>query len=161
VHVETVAWITEQKNTLSAVFYLSALLTYLRFDASRQTKRYVVALGLFVLAVLSKTVTVTLPPALLVIFWWRRGTVSWRRDVLPLVPFFVFAVTAGSTIAWLERHLIGATGTAFDLTVLERPLLAGRSVWFYLAKLIWPADLLFVYPRWTSTRRSGGSGCFP
>ena len=87
VHVESVAWITEQKNTLSAVFYLGAMLVYLRFDQTRKTSLYCGALGLFVLGLLSKTVTATLPAALLVIFWWQRGRLSWRRDVLPLVPF--------------------------------------------------------------------------
>jgi len=80
-----VAWISEQKNTLSAVFYLAAMLVYLRFDQSRKVASYVGAFGLFALAVLSKTVTATLPGALLVIFWWQRGRLSWRRDVLPLV----------------------------------------------------------------------------
>ena len=73
VQVESVAWITEQKNTLSAVFYLGAMLAYLRFDESRRRSLYALALGLFVLGLLAKTVTATLPAALLVIFWWQRG----------------------------------------------------------------------------------------
>jgi hypothetical protein len=59
--VESVAWITEQKNTLSAVSYLSAMLAYLRFDESRRLRMYVVATSLFLLSLLSKPVTVTLP----------------------------------------------------------------------------------------------------
>ena len=110
VHVESVAWITEQKNTLSAVFYLAAMLVYLRFDQTRKTPWYCWALGLFVLGLLSKTVTATLPAALLVIFWWQRGRLSWRRDVLPLVPFFVLGAAAGVFTAWVERKLIGAEG---------------------------------------------------
>src|SRR5438093_10992462 len=73
VHVESVAWITEQKNILSAVFYLSAALIYLRFDNSRKATPYVLATALFVLGLLSKTVTATLPAALLLVFWWQRG----------------------------------------------------------------------------------------
>src|SRR4029079_16547659 len=88
VMVESVAWMCEQKNTLSTVFYLSALLVYLGFDASRRRSQYVLALGLFALALLTKHITVTLPAALLVILWWQRGRVEWRRDVVPLVPFF-------------------------------------------------------------------------
>jgi protein O-mannosyl-transferase len=97
---------------------------------------------------LSKTVTATLPAALLVIFWWQRGRLSWRRDVLPLLPFFAMGAAAGIFTAWVERKLIGAEGAAFDLTLVERGLIAGRVIWFYLAKLLWPADLLFIYPRW-------------
>ena len=148
VHVESVAWITEQKNTLSAVLYLAAALSYLRFDRTRKTLSYGWALGLFLLSVLSKTVTVTLPAALLVIFWWQRGRLSWKKDVLPLAPFFLVGAAVGILVAWVEIRLVGAEGTPFELTLLERGLLAGRAIWFYLGKLVWPADLLFVYPRW-------------
>jgi hypothetical protein len=62
--LETVAWISEQMTTLSAVFYLAAALTYLHFDQTRRRSHYFLALGLFMLALLSKTVTATLPAAL-------------------------------------------------------------------------------------------------
>jgi tetratricopeptide (TPR) repeat protein len=149
VMVESVAWMTEQKNTLSAVFYLSALRVYLAFDESRQPSRYLFALGLFTLGLLTKTVTATLPAALLVIFWWQRGTISWRRDVLPLVPFFALGAIAGLGTAWVERKLIGAEGAEFELTILQRSLLSGRVIWFYLSKLLWPDNLIFIYPHWT------------
>jgi tetratricopeptide (TPR) repeat protein len=93
-------------------------------------------------------VTATLPAALLVIFWWRRGTLSWKRDIVPLVPFFVFGAVCGVFTAWIERTLIGAEGVGFEMTAIERCLLAGRVVWFYLSKLFWPANLIFIYPRW-------------
>ncbi len=148
VQVESVAWITEQKNTLSAVFYLSAMLVYLHFDRSRTPDAYIAAVVLFVLGLLSKTVTATLPAALLVIFWWQRGTLSWKRDVLPLLPLFALGAVAGLFTAWIERNLIGAQGAPFDLTFVQRCLLAGRVVCFYLGTLIWPSNLIFIYPRW-------------
>ena len=146
--VESVAWISEQKNTLSTVFYLGAALVYLRFDQDRRPFRYWLALGLFVLALLTKTVTATLPAALLVVFWWRRGRFDWRRDVWPLVPWLALGAAAGLFTAWVEHTYIGARGADFSLTLLERGLLAGRVIWFYLGKLVWPADLIFIYPRW-------------
>ncbi len=161
VQVESVAWITEQKNTLSAVFYLSALLTYLYFDHTRRSSHYALALGLFVLAVFSKTTTVTLPAMLLVIFWWQRGSLSWRRDVRPLIPFFLLAVTAGLFIAWVEWKVIGAEGAAFALTFVERGLLAARGIWFYFGKLVWPANLIFVYPRWQIDASAWWQWLFP
>ncbi len=84
--VESVAWISEQKNTLSAVFYLAAALAYLRFDKGRRPAWYAAGTFLFCLALLSKTVTATLPAALLVVAWWKRGRLSWRGDVAPLSP---------------------------------------------------------------------------
>jgi tetratricopeptide (TPR) repeat protein len=146
--VESVAWIAEQKNTLSTVFYLGSALVYLRFDQHRRPARYFLALGLFVLALLTKTVTATLPAALLVIFWWQRGRLDWRRDVQPLLPWLGLGATAGLLTSWVERTFIGAQGADFSLTLLERGLLAGRVIWFYLGKLVWPADLIFIYPRW-------------
>jgi tetratricopeptide (TPR) repeat protein len=147
--VESVGWMTEQKNTLSTVFYLSSLLTYLEFDESRRRSRYFLALGLFALALLAKTATVTLPVAVLVIFWWKRDTLAWRRDVWPLVPFFLLSIASGIMTVWVERRFVGAEGAAFELNYLQRILLAGRAVWFYLGKLIWPLDLSFTYVRWT------------
>lgn len=149
VAVESVAWISEQKNTLSLVFYLAAARVYLDFDEQRRGSRYGWALGLFVLALLSKSLTATLPAALLVVFWWKRGRLDWRRDVVPLLPWFGLGAAMGVVSAWVERTFIGADGADFALTLLQRTLLAGRIIWFYLGKISWPADLIFIYPRWT------------
>jgi tetratricopeptide (TPR) repeat protein len=148
VHVESVAWITELKNTMSAVFYLAAFYVYLRFDDTRARRDYVAALALFIVALLSKTVTATLPAGLLVALWWKRGRLDWRRDVAPLAAFFALGAAGGFTTAWVEHRFIGARGADFDFTFVERSLIAGRAVWFYLAKLLWPSELSFVYPRW-------------
>jgi tetratricopeptide (TPR) repeat protein len=149
VQVESVAWITEIKNTLSAVFYLGAAIAWLRYRAQPNAGAYALAFGLFLLALCSKTVTATLPAALLVIEWWRQGRVSWRRDVLPLVPFFVLGAAAGLSTVWVERSLVGAEGAAFDRSAIARGLIAGRALWFYAATLLWPVNLVFTYPRWS------------
>jgi protein O-mannosyl-transferase len=148
VEVESVAWISELKNTLSGVFYLSAALAYLGFDRNRDRGSYAAALGLFLLGLMSKTVIASLPGALLVIFWWQRGKLSWKRDVLPLVPFFMAGIGAGLLTAWVEKKFIHAEGAAFDFSIVERFLIAGRAIWFYLGKLFWPVDLIFINPRW-------------
>jgi tetratricopeptide (TPR) repeat protein len=137
------------KETLSAVFYLAAALTYLSFDRTRRKATYFQALGLFVLALLSKTVTSTLPAALLLIFWWQRKRLDWKRDVQPLLPWFILGASLGLFTAWVERRFIAAEGPEFALSLLQRTLLAGRVIFFYLGKLIWPANLTFTYPRWT------------
>ena len=156
VGVESVAWISEQKNTLSLVFYLLAALAYLDFDARRNGRTYALALGFFLLALGTKSVTATLPAALLVVLWWKNGALNWRRDIVPLLPWFAVALAAGLVTAWVERTLIGAHGAAFDLSAGQRLLLAGRVVWFYLGKLIWPADLMFIYPRWDVPSAAAG-----
>ena len=149
VQVESVAWMTELKNILSGTLYLAVALAYLRYHATRSSRFYTIALALFGLALLSKTVTATLPAALLVVFWWQRGELTWRRDVRPLVPFFVLGAAAGATTAWVESTFIGARGADFMITPIERCLIAGRALLFYASKVLWPIDLVFMYPRWT------------
>jgi tetratricopeptide (TPR) repeat protein len=168
--VESVAWISEQKNTLSTVLYLCAALAYLRFDATRRPVHYAAATAIFLAALFTKTVTATLPAALLVLFWWQRGPstppgsagrLDPRRDLAPLAPWFVLGAASGLFTAHFERVLIGAQGSDFALSWLERGLLAGRVVWFYLGKLLWPADLIFIYPRWTIDSGAAWQWLFP
>ena len=61
---------------------------------------------------------------------------------------FLAGIAAGLFTAWMERTSIGAQGREFDFTFIERFLIAGRAIWFYLGKLFWPAELTFIYPRW-------------
>lgn len=161
VHVESVAWISEQKNTLSAAFYLTACLVYLDYDQSRRKKQYLLALTLFVLGLLSKTATAMLPAVLLVIFWWLRGRLRWKHDVLPLLPWLILGASAGLFSAWVERRFIGAEGEGFELDFFSRIVLAGRAVLFYLGKLLWPVNLVFIYPRWEINARAWWQWLFP
>jgi tetratricopeptide (TPR) repeat protein len=149
VAVESVAWISEQKNTLSTLLYLGSVFAYLQFDHDRSRRQYGLALGLFVLALLTKSVTATLPVALFAILWLQRGHLNWRRDIAPLVPWVVIGAGSGLFTAWVEKWVVGAQGADFALTITQRCLLAGRVVWFYLFKLVWPTNLSFIYPRWT------------
>ena len=161
VHVESVAWMAQLKNTLSGVLYLGAVLAYLGFDRTRGKGRYALALGLFVLGLLSKTAIVTLPAAMLVIFWWKRGRLSWKQDALPLAPFFLAGLAAGLVTVWLEQSLYGARGAEFKFVFLERCLVAGRAIWFHLSKLLWPAELLFIYPRWEVSQAAWQQYLYP
>ena len=150
VQVESVAWMSELKNTLSGLFCLGAAFCYFefRFREKRRETAYALGLILFVFALLSKAVVATLPAALLVVLWWKRGRLSWKTDVVPLAPFFAVGVGFGIVSAWMERTNVGATGADFQFSFIERCLIAGRAIWFYLGKLAWPAPLIFNYPRW-------------
>lgn len=159
--VESVAWISEQKNTLSTVLYLLSALSYLRFVEHRQPKHYAIATLLFLGALGTKTVTATLPAALLVIFWWRDGWAGVRRELATLLPWLALGLIGGLATAHFERAMIGATGADFALTFVQRGLIAGRVVWFYLGKLLWPADLIFIYPRWNVDAAEAWQWLFP
>jgi tetratricopeptide (TPR) repeat protein len=159
VNVETVAWIAERKNTLSGLFGLAASLWYLKFDESRDGREkggpqgrgyrnYALAIGLFVLGLLTKTSIVALPLAWLAIFWWKRGAISWRRDIVPVVPFVFLSAVTGLMTRGVEYGNIAYRARDLDFSFLDRCLIAGRAFWFQLSKLLWPSNLIFVYPRW-------------
>ncbi|MCC7406776.1 MAG: tetratricopeptide repeat protein [Phycisphaeraceae bacterium] len=171
VHVESAAFVSELKNVLSGVFYLSAAICCWRFDEARRAvderrgeagRWYAAAAGLFVAGLLCKTITASLPAAVLLVIWWKRGRLTWR-DVTPLLPFFVVGAGLGATTAWLERHQIGTAlfPEEFGFTPAQRVLIAGRAVCFYLGTLIWPAGLTIHYPRWTLDVGSWSAWTYP
>jgi tetratricopeptide (TPR) repeat protein len=169
--VESVAWATERKNVLSGVLYLSALGAYLSTRWGMRIVRpsggsdplpapppecqrmgnagwYAASLVLFVAAILSKSVASSLPAVILLLCWWKRGRIT-PAEVWPVVPMFVMGIAMGSLTGWMEKHVVGAMGPEYDsLTQLDRVCIAGRAFWFYLGKLVWPASLSFIYPRW-------------
>jgi Tfp pilus assembly protein PilF len=166
VQVESVTWITERKNVLSGVFYFGSLLTYLSwrpFDEGQQRKGYwmfVLAFILFVFSLLSKSITASLPAAILVLTWWKRGRIRWQ-DVFPLLPMVAVGILLGLHTAHLEKHHVGAMGPEWEFTLIERILIAGRSAWFYVGKLIWPNPLVFIYPRWNIDPAAWWQYAFP
>jgi tetratricopeptide (TPR) repeat protein len=153
VHVESVAWIAQRKNVLSAVFYCAAALTYLRFrqlkDAGVSLRRswyfYSWALLFFVVALLSERVSASLPAALLLIRWWKKGRLR-GSDFLPLAPFFLLGAVSVLVTTWLEKHQVRLEAMVRYLAFPQHFLLAGRALWFYAAKLLWPSRLTFIYP---------------
>lgn len=167
VQVESVAWITERKNVLSGLFYLSSFLAYLRFyDSAADSDHtsssthpaapewrvhpwlfYALSLLLFLCGLLSKTVTCSLPAAILLVLWWKGDRICWR-DLPPLIPYFVVGAFLGLTTVWLEKHHVGAQGTEWTFSFVDRVLIAGRALWFYASKLVWPYKLTFHYPKW-------------
>lgn len=152
VHAESVAWISERKNVLAGALTLGSAWAYLCVLDEEAGPRRALLYGasglLFLGALLSKTVACSLPAALLVVLWWKRGRLK-ATDALPLLPFFAAGLGFALVTAGLERTHVGATGADWDLSAPHRLLIAGRAVWFYLGKLVWPHPLAFIYPRWT------------
>jgi len=151
VHVESVAWVTERKNLLSGACYLGALLAALAFaaehDERKRRRTGFIVVGLFVAALLSKTVTCSLPVILLLLAWWRHGRIG-RRELVAAAPLLGVGIALALVTIWMERTHVGATGALFELSPWQRVLIAGRALWFYVATLLWPHPLSFVYPRW-------------
>lgn len=159
VNVESVAWITERKNVLSGFFYMASLLLYIRFfDFESLTDKkqtyssgkpvlYFSSLGLFLCALLSKTVTASMPAVICLIIWWKKGKLRFK-DIYYLLPLFFAGAFMGALTAWREKHHIGVVVDKWALPLADKLIVAGRALWFYAYKLLYPFELTFIYPRW-------------
>ncbi len=153
VQAETVAWITELKNTQSCLFYLLAVLFFVRWlsaggDEASGSRPWSYALALVsaAMAMASKSSAVVLPVALCACAWWMTGRLRWRH-LLALSPVFLMSMASSALSVWTQ-HLEGANDPMWSRALPERIAVAGNVVWFYIGKLLWPSPLVFIYPRW-------------
>jgi tetratricopeptide (TPR) repeat protein len=152
VQVESVAWISELKNTQSCLFFLLAVWFFLRWIANDtpgagRGRNYAFTLLCAVLAILSKPSTVMLPVVLAFCWWWMKGRWSWRIGAW-LAPFFAVSAIASGWTIWEQKYHSFARGAEWNQSWAERLIIAGRAIWFYLGKLFWPDPLIYIYPRW-------------
>ena len=143
-HVESVAWVFERKDVLSGLFYLAAVLAWMRFVEQPNPRRYVCSLVLYAAGLLSKSIVVTLPVALLIWHWWKQDRVT-STDLLRLAPFCVVGLVITISDLSFSRSV---APVSFDYSLAERALIATRALWFYAGKLLWPTNLSVIYPRW-------------
>ena len=155
VMVESVAWISETKNTLSGLFFLLSVLFFVQWlRAAKSNERrssvwlYALTLIFTFLAMAAKSSTVILPIVFCLCAWWIDGRRRWR-DVLWATPFFLLALACGALSMWTQSlQLATSTDPQWTRTLPERLVAAGDDVWFYLGKLLWPYPLIAIYPRW-------------
>jgi protein O-mannosyl-transferase len=161
VQVESVAWVTELKNTQSGLFYLLAVLFFVKWvsagapGAAGRPRHYGLALLFCALAMASKSSTVVLPVVLALCAWWVEGRLG-RRRVASLVPVLLMSLAAGALSLWTQ-NLEGANSPEWARGLPERIAVAGMDFWFYLGKLLWPHPLVFIYPRWAIDRAAAAS----
>ncbi len=166
VQVESVAWATEQKNLLSALFFLGAVLAACRFWFPRTPGTqpswmwYALVLLLFTAALLSKTAVCMFPVVLLFILWWKNDRLT-RRDFLLVLSLLIVAGGLGIVTVWVEQTRCGAVGAQFGFTIGQRTVIAGQAIWFYLYTLLWPVNLTPIYPRWNISAISWWQYLFP
>jgi tetratricopeptide (TPR) repeat protein len=154
VEVESVAWITEMKNTESGLFFLLSILFFLKWlragerdEPKGKGWNYAWTLLFAAMAMASKASTVILPLVLLLGAWWVQG--RWSRRVLArIVPiFFMSLIASAVAMTTVTLHRIAADAF-WARTWPERLITAGDAVWFYVGKLLWPHPLMTIYPRW-------------
>ncbi len=155
VQVESVAWITEMKNTQSGLFFLLSILFFVRWLRARDLDgrtgggwNYALTLLFAALAMASKSSTVILPVVLCLCAWWMEGRWQWR-NLARVAPIFLMSIAASAVSIWTQRlQLATDTDPQWVRTWPERLVTAGDAVWFYLGKLLWPHPLITIYPRW-------------
>ena len=152
-HVESVAWIAERKNVLSAFFFMLTLWAYVRYAEECKTHyslftiHYSLALFFFALGLMSKPMVVTLPFVLLLLDYWPLA--RWGPPRAPLwaekVPFFILAA-ASSVITVVAQQQGNAVNSLADVPLAARlenlPVSGAR----YVGKLFWPGHLAVMYP---------------
>jgi tetratricopeptide (TPR) repeat protein len=159
--VNSVARIAELKNTLSMPFFFASFWAYLRYEqaadpqhesAARAPRALWLAASLmaFVLALFAKTSAVMLPVLLLACALWQRKRIA-ARDWVQTSPYFVLAAGFGLMSIWFQKNqALGGEGVAGS-GALDRMAVAGRALWFYAGKAVWPSHLTVFYPRWPKT----------
>jgi tetratricopeptide (TPR) repeat protein len=154
-HVESVAWVSERKDVLSAFFWLLTTWLYLDYVDRPNARRYLLALAAFCLGLMSKQMLVTLPFVLLLLDYWPLGRVGLPNpdrkgaDIPGVlgekVPFFVLSAIA-SVIVYKVQHHAGAVLSVDSIPLATRLGNAVISYSAYLVQFFWPSGLAVYYP---------------
>ena len=155
VNVQSVAWVTERKNTLSLLFFALSVWAFvkseialnLKSQSSNSTKWFWLSLVLFLLGLLSKAAVIMLPVVLLGILWWLHGKID-RRGFLQTIPFFALSIVFAAITISFQYHRSISTDVVRSSDFATRLATAGKAVWFYAGKIVWPEPLSFIYTRW-------------
>ncbi len=145
IHVESVAWAIERKDVLSGLFYLASLYAWIRAKEESRPAFHALGILALILAMLSKSMAISLPFALA--FWsiWRDGRLK-KNDALYLIPYLLVAVAMGAFDAHFAN---GSESYDSGMSFVDRLQFACRAVAFYSAKLFFPFELTTIYPLWT------------
>lgn len=141
-HVESVAWASERKDTLSTLFWLLTLLAYARYAKKPGIAPYLAALLFFAMALMSKAMAVTLPFVLLLLDFWPLNRIwNFKLVVVEKIPFLILAAAASGVTFLVQKNGGAVSAISFGLR-LENVVLAYVR---YISKLFWPQDLAIVY----------------
>lgn len=154
-HVESVAWVAERKDVLSALFWFLTLHLYASYTVRRTASRYLPALAAFVMGLMAKPMLVTLPVILLLLDFWpldryqRQAADGWPARVIDLmrekIPFFVCSLFS-ACITIHAQHKAGAVSDLELIPVRLRLENALTSYANYIGTTFWPHDLGILYP---------------
>jgi tetratricopeptide (TPR) repeat protein len=150
--VESVAWISEFKNTLSQLPFLLALCAWLDFEKKKQPRDYFLALLLFLVAMLCKITMAPFPLLILLYAWWKRGRIGWN-DLKVSAPFFAISIALGITTVLAGGWFLQLHHTTPDIIntggFWSRVDRAGLSLAFYFSEFFLPVNMDPMPPLWT------------
>jgi len=148
-HVESVAWVAERKDVLSALFWMLTLWAYLKYAERRSAPRYLLVVLMFSCGLMTKPMTVTLPLVLLLLDVWplRRfeAAKSSAGLLIEKVPLFALSIAA-SVVTYLVQERGGSISSIDQIPIAARTGNALLSYVVYIAKLFWPSHLAVFYP---------------
>jgi tetratricopeptide (TPR) repeat protein len=141
-HVQSVAWVAERKDVLSAFFFIAALYCYTAYVENPGIGRYLMLTALFCLGLMSKPMLVTLPFVLLLWDFWPLGRTRWNRMLLEKLPLFALSA-AVSVVTYRVQHAAGAVQSTALSVRIENALI---SYLIYIGQTLWPSHLAPFYP---------------
>lgn len=164
--VESVAWVSELKNTLSLPFLLLSMLAFINYEERQKPSHLALSAVFYLAAILCKTSVVMFPCVLLLYGWWKSMEAvpekPWKwsfppplersnalgRAVWGSIPFFLISLIFGLLTIYFQHERAIGTETIPVGGMISRAATAGMAIWFYLYKCILPFNLLPIYPRW-------------
>ena len=152
--VESVAWVSERKDVLSAFFWLATMVAYSFYVRKPGWRRYSAVAVLFALGLMSKPMLVTLPLVLLLLDWWpfervaigdgcAGKSVPWLRLAAEKLPLLAMSAVSALVTIHAQRGAVAALDVVGFSTRLTN---AAISYWRYLGQMLWPARLAVLYP---------------
>lgn len=148
-HVESVAWVSERKDLLCALFFLLSIMSYTSYTTDKTSRTYFLTLGFFILALLSKPMAVTLPAVLIILDWCPLGRIASLRALKTVlvekVPFFMLSILS-SVLTILAQRQGDAVTSLKKLYLSKRLAVSADAMLSYVVKMLFPANLTPYYP---------------
>jgi len=145
-HIETVAWISERKNLLYALFFFVSLIAYIKYIETEKYGLYLVSLAFFLLSILSKSTAITLAVTLILIDFYLKREVFSRRVIFEKIPFFLLAVIFGVVAVLAQKTTWGEELSQVHYAFAERFMFSGYAFIVYVVKLVFPYRMSGFYP---------------
>lgn len=143
-HVESVAWISERKDVLYVLFFLGALLSYLKYRKQNSIRNYTILVIFFLASTLAKAMAVVLPIVLILMDIYLDKSWAWKKSLLNKLPLFLISIVLGMVAIKVQAQA-GAVSSSEVISLTQRIIFAGYGMVNYIIKLLYPYPLVSIY----------------